>query len=76
MFLSGLQWWFFISQEITRLEQAVGHLETVLRVVVVVVSVGPVPEEAFCRGQQGSMELKCSIFLKECVGVHVKIQEI
>ena len=58
------------------MDQAVGHLATVLRVVVVLVSVGPVLELAFCRGQQGSMVLKCSIFLKECVGVHVKIQEI
>ena len=59
------------------MEEAVGHLETVLRVVVhLVVSVGPVPELAFCRGQQGSMGLKFSIFLMMSVGVHVKIQEM
>ena len=59
------------------MERAVGHLETVDgRVVVVVVSVGPVPELAFCRGQEGSMGLTFSILRMMSVGVHVKIQEM
>ena len=64
-FLPRLQRWFFVSQEITSLEEAVGHLETVVLGVFVhlVVSVGLYQEMASCRGKEGGNFRRPGVFV-------------